>query len=232
MKLNVACCRIWVCRKISTTPMNETSTVSFWRPMKSFSSGGMTRRTACGSDDVAHGLQLAETERARGRGLARMDRVDPGAVDLRHVGGVQQRERDDAPEERVARHARQPQAGNAEAEHEDDQEAGKGAEQVDVDRRQQPHGEEDRAGQAAQHGEHEPEEQDQHLGDEEEGDVDPELADDAGRGLARSSRRRGTHSLTRSQPGALTTTSAEHGEEHRPSRSAAISRSDRRACAP
>ena len=40
---------IWACRKISTTPMNDTSAVSFWRPMKSFSSGGMTRRTACGT---------------------------------------------------------------------------------------------------------------------------------------------------------------------------------------
>ena len=49
VKLKVACWRIWVCRKISTTPMNDTSTVSFWRPMKSLSSGGMTRRMACGS---------------------------------------------------------------------------------------------------------------------------------------------------------------------------------------
>ena len=36
-------------RKTSTAPMNETSAVSFIRPMKSLSSGGMTRRTACGS---------------------------------------------------------------------------------------------------------------------------------------------------------------------------------------
>ena len=48
VKLNEPACRIWDWRKISTTPMNDTSTVSFWRPMKSFSSGGMTRRTACG----------------------------------------------------------------------------------------------------------------------------------------------------------------------------------------
>ena len=33
--------------------------MSFWRPMKSLSSGGITRRTACGSDHVAHRLELA-----------------------------------------------------------------------------------------------------------------------------------------------------------------------------
>ena len=48
VKLKVAACLIWAVRKISTTPMNDTRTVSFWSPMKSLSSGGMTRRTACG----------------------------------------------------------------------------------------------------------------------------------------------------------------------------------------
>ena len=67
VKLNVACRRIWVSRKISTTPMDDTSTVSFWRPMKSLSSGGITRRTACGSDHVAHRLQLRQAERPRRR---------------------------------------------------------------------------------------------------------------------------------------------------------------------
>ena len=33
----------------SVTPMTETIAVSFCRPTKSFSSGGITRRTACGT---------------------------------------------------------------------------------------------------------------------------------------------------------------------------------------
>ena len=48
VKLNLAA---WICcvwRKISTIPIVDTSTVSFCRPMKSLSSGGITRRTACG----------------------------------------------------------------------------------------------------------------------------------------------------------------------------------------
>ena len=48
MKLNVAELSICACRNASTTPMLATSAVSFCRPMKSFNSGGMTRRIACG----------------------------------------------------------------------------------------------------------------------------------------------------------------------------------------
>ena len=40
-------------RNASTTPSSATSAVSFWSPMKSLRSGGITRRTACGHDDVA-----------------------------------------------------------------------------------------------------------------------------------------------------------------------------------
>ena len=36
----------------SVMPMVDSSAVSFCRPMKSFSSGGMTRRTACGTRTV------------------------------------------------------------------------------------------------------------------------------------------------------------------------------------
>ena len=36
VKLNVAELSICACRNASTTPMIETSAVSFWRPMKSF----------------------------------------------------------------------------------------------------------------------------------------------------------------------------------------------------
>ena len=42
--------RICDWRKISTTPMYETRTVSFCSPMKSLSSGGMMRRIACGTE--------------------------------------------------------------------------------------------------------------------------------------------------------------------------------------
>ena len=49
VKLNVAALSIWACRKASITPIDATSAVSFCRPMKSFSRGGITRRTACGS---------------------------------------------------------------------------------------------------------------------------------------------------------------------------------------
>ena len=49
MKLNVADDSICDCRNASTTPINATSAVSFWRPMKSLSSGGITRRTAWGT---------------------------------------------------------------------------------------------------------------------------------------------------------------------------------------
>ena len=36
----------------SAIPTVESSAVSFWRLMKSFSSGGITRRTACGTSTV------------------------------------------------------------------------------------------------------------------------------------------------------------------------------------
>ena len=41
----------------------------------------------------AQRLQTAEAERPRRRVLARVDRFDPGAVDLRDVGGVHEHER-------------------------------------------------------------------------------------------------------------------------------------------
>ena len=48
VKLNVASASIWDWLKASIAPRIETSAVSFCRPMKSFRSGGITRRTACG----------------------------------------------------------------------------------------------------------------------------------------------------------------------------------------
>src|SRR5262249_26082030 len=48
VKLNVAAWSICVCLNASIAPSTPTSAVSFCRPMKSFRSGGTTRRTACG----------------------------------------------------------------------------------------------------------------------------------------------------------------------------------------
>ena len=48
VKLKLAAFKICACLKVSTTPRMETSAVSFWRPMKSLRSGGITRRKACG----------------------------------------------------------------------------------------------------------------------------------------------------------------------------------------
>ena len=76
--------------------MNDTRTVSFWRPMKSLSSGGMTRRTACGTTTWRSDWRRDRPERSGGSLLARVDRLDPGAVDLRHVGRVDERQRRDA----------------------------------------------------------------------------------------------------------------------------------------
>ncbi len=41
--------KFWACSAASATPITVTSAVSFCRPMKSFRSGGTTRRTACGT---------------------------------------------------------------------------------------------------------------------------------------------------------------------------------------
>src|SRR5262249_31389609 len=48
VKLKVAFASICDCWNASTAPSVPTSAVSFCRPMKSFRSGGITRRTACG----------------------------------------------------------------------------------------------------------------------------------------------------------------------------------------
>ena len=47
VKLNVADCLIWGPEDLDDADV-RTRTVSFWRPMKSLSSGGITRRTAWG----------------------------------------------------------------------------------------------------------------------------------------------------------------------------------------
>ena len=70
----------------------RTSTESFCRPMKSFSSGGITRRIAWGSTTYRIDAQARQSERTGGRGLAPVHRLDPGSVHLRDVGGVDEHE--------------------------------------------------------------------------------------------------------------------------------------------
>ena len=50
-----------------------------------------------------------------------MHRLDARAVDLAHVGGVDEHEGDDAPEEGIDGHAREPERRDAEAEQVDDE---------------------------------------------------------------------------------------------------------------
>ena len=74
--------------------------------------------------------------------------------------------------------AGQAQGRHAEAEQEDDEDAGQAAEDVDVDGGRGADGEEDGAGQAAQDRQHQPPDEDQDLCDQEELDVDAEGVED------------------------------------------------------
>ena len=75
-------------------------------------------------DDVAERLAAAEPERPRRRVLARVDRLDPGAVDLGHVGRVD-RVRATTPQKNGSLGTPgMPQGRDPEAEDEDDEEPG------------------------------------------------------------------------------------------------------------
>ena len=180
MKLNVAFVSICDCWNASIAPSVPTSAVSFCSPMKSLRSGGITRRTACGRITLRSVCHARQPERARRGLLARMDRVDPGAVDLRDVRAVDQDERDDPPEDDRLRHVGEPERGRAEAEHRDHEDRRDAAEEIGVDDRHRAHREEDRPGQAAQHREEEREDQDEDLRDAEDLDVEQERARDLG----------------------------------------------------
>ena len=121
--------------------------------------------------DVAHRLRVREPERPRGRRLARMDRLDARAVDLGDVRGVDEHERDRGPEELRVRHAVQLQPRDAEAEQVDEQDRRDAAEDVGVRGGEHPQRKKHRAGEASHDGEEEREDEDEHLGDEEELDV-------------------------------------------------------------
>ena len=94
-----------------------------------------------------------------------MHRFDSGAVDLRHVRRVDENERDGRPERDRVRDVLQLEGGRPEAEHGDHEDRRHAAEQVCVRDREQPEGEEDGAGEAAQHGEEEREREDEDLRD-------------------------------------------------------------------
>ena len=124
---------------------SPTSAVSFCSPMKSFRSGGITRRTACGRTTERERLAAREPERARRRLLARMHRLDPGAVDLGDVRRVDEDERDDPPEDRRGRDALDRERRRAEAEQRDHEDRRHAAEEVGVGDRERADREEDRA---------------------------------------------------------------------------------------
>ena len=89
-------------------------------------------------DHVAQRLRLGQPDRQRRVALAAVDRADPGAVDLGDVGAVGEAEGDPAEDDGVGREAGQPQGRDPEPDQVDEQEGRDAAEEVDVDRRQQP----------------------------------------------------------------------------------------------
>ena len=85
-----------------------------------------------GQDDSAERLPVRQPERARSGILARMHRLDPGAIDLRHVRRVDEHERDDPPERRREWNPAQLQRRRAEPEQRDDEDRRHAAEEVCV----------------------------------------------------------------------------------------------------
>ena len=82
---------IWAVRNASCGPRIETRATSFCSATKSLSSGGATRRTACGRITWRSAWRLGQPDRERRVALAAVDRADPGAVDLGDVGAVGER---------------------------------------------------------------------------------------------------------------------------------------------
>ena len=76
MKLKSADTSIWACLNASTEPRIPTSAVSFCSPMKSFRSGGITRRTACGNTTEASACpRVSPSERAAASWLGCTDSI-------------------------------------------------------------------------------------------------------------------------------------------------------------
>ena len=126
---------MFACCSASTGPSTETSAVSFCSPMKSFSSGGITRRTACGQDHVAQRLAAGEPERAGRRLLAGVHRLDARPVHLGDVGACRPAPAQTTPQKTGSVGTPgQLQGRDAEPEQVDDQDRGHAAEQVGVAR--------------------------------------------------------------------------------------------------
>ena len=125
-----------------------TSAVSFCRPMKSFSSGGITRRTACGSTTEASAwVCVRPSERAAASWLGCTDSM-PARYTSVDVRRVDQDERDDAPEGVDVGIPSDRERGSAEAEQRDHEDRRHAAEEVGVDDGERANREEDRAGEA------------------------------------------------------------------------------------
>ena len=181
MPLNVADWSICACLNASTTPSVPTSAVSFCSPMKSLRSGGITRRTACGSTTKRSDCPCeSPSERAAAVWLGCTESI-PDAVDLGDVRRVDEHERDDGPEELRLRQPREPERRHPEAEDRDDEDRRDAAEEVGVDDRERPDREEHRPRQRAEHGEEERRREDERLGDEEQLHVQPERVEDLGK---------------------------------------------------
>ena len=129
--------------------------------------------------DRGERLAAREAERARGGLLARVHGLDPGAVHLGDVRGVDEDERDDPPERRRRRDPLDRERRRAEAEQRDHEDRRHAAEEVGVGDRERPDREEDRAGEAAQDREGERREEDDRLRDHEDLHVQEERAGDA-----------------------------------------------------
>ena len=116
--------------------------------MKSFSSGGITRRTACGSTTNRIACDRSSpSDRAAAVWLGCTDSMP--AVHLGHVRGVDERQRDDGPEDVAVRHALELQRRHPEPQDEDDEDRRHAAEQDRIGHGEDPERREDRPGQAA-----------------------------------------------------------------------------------
>ena len=107
-----------------------------------------------------------------------MHGLDTGAVDLGHIGRVDEHERRHAPKERRVRDARELERRRAEAEDVDDEDRRNPAEEVGVEHGEQPEREKHRPGQPPKHSDREGEDEDQRLGGTEDPNVQQESVRD------------------------------------------------------
>ena len=90
-------------RTASTAPSTEIRPTSFCSATKSLSSGGVTRRTACGSTTCRIVCAVGQPERAGRGALARVHRLDAGPEHLGDVRRVGEHQRDRAEHDRRGR---------------------------------------------------------------------------------------------------------------------------------